>query len=145
MVNDEIVVRLTIISDSLSPDEIDKYVGVNCSDSQTRGEMNRLGTKRYARHAWFLKSKRVIAPNEYIGDWIDAEVRSLLSRLAPAAEKIRELSHSYEVEFSLYFLARDVPPMNISKEDLRAIAALGASLDIDLIIYANPEGENAEA
>jgi hypothetical protein len=143
MVCDEIVVKLTIISETLSPPEIDEYVGIKCNDSQIRAEMNRLGTKRYARHAWFLKSKRVIAPDEYIGDRIDAEVRNLLSRLAPAADKINELSQGHEVEFSVYFLARDVPPMNLSKEDLRAIAALGASLDIDLILYANPEAEKA--
>ncbi len=143
MVDDEIVVRLTIISESLSPFEIDEYVGIKCNDSQTRGEMNRLGTKRYARHAWFLKSKRVIAPDEYIGDKIDAEVRNLLSRLAPAADKIKQLSQSHEVEFSLYFLARDVPPMNLCKEDLRAIAALGASLDIDLILYGEPDAGKA--
>ncbi len=141
MVLDEIVVKLTIMSESLSPAEIDEYVGIKCNDSQIQGEMNRLGTKRYARHAWFLKSKRVVPADEYIGDKIDFEVKDLLSRLAPAANKIKELSQSHEVEFSLYFLARDVPPMNLSKEELEAIAALGASLDIDLTLYANPEAE----
>jgi hypothetical protein len=141
MVCDEIILRLTIISENLSPGEIDEYVGIECNDSQIRGEMNRLGTKRYTRHAWYLKSKRVIAPDEYIGDKIDAEVRSLLSRLAPAADKIKELSKSHVVEFSVYFLARDVPPMNFSSEDLRAIAALGASLDIDLILYGSSDSE----
>jgi hypothetical protein len=143
MVYDEIVVELRIISATLSPPEINDYIGIKCDDSQVRGEMNRLGTKRYPRHAWYLASKRVVAPHEYIGDKIDIEVRNLLSRLAPVAGKIRELSQSHEVEFSLYFLARDVPPMNLSKEDLGAIAALGASLDIDLILYANPEAEKA--
>ena len=106
MVLDEIVVKLTIMSESLSPAEIDEYVGIKCNDSQIQGEMNRLGTKRYARHAWFLKSKRVVPADEYIGDKIDFEVKDLLSRLAPAANKIKELSQSHEVEFSLYFLAR---------------------------------------
>ena len=141
MVLDEIVVKLTVMSESLSPAEIDEYVGIKCNDSQIQGEMNRLGTKRYARHAWFLKSKRVVPADEYIGDKIDFEVKDLLSRLAPAANKIKELSQSHEVEFSLYFLVGNVPPMNLSKEELEAIAALGASLDIDLTLYANPEAE----
>jgi hypothetical protein len=139
---DEIGVRLSIISDSMAPSQIDEYVGIKCDESQTRGDMNRLGTKHYERNAWFIKSRQTIPEDEYIGDKLDSAVAQLLSRLRGSEARIRELSGSNEIEFSLYFYAREVPPMGLSKTHLQAIAALGANLDIDLILYAKSEQKN---
>lgn len=140
--SDEIGVRLSIISHSLTPSQIDEYVGIKCDDSQRRGDVNRLGTKRYERHAWFLESRHTIPEDKHIGDKLDSAVAHLLLRLEGTEAKIKELSGSNEVEFSLYFYAREIPPMGLSKRHLQAIAALGASLDIDLILYAMLEDRN---
>jgi hypothetical protein len=142
--SDEIGVRLSIISDSLSPSQIDEYVGIKCDDSQERGKMNRLGTKRYERHAWFMKDRYTVREGEDIGDKLDSAIAHLLSRLEGSEAKVRELSKSNEVEFSLYFYAQDVPPMGLSRRHLQAIAALGASLDIDLVLYAGPENKGSD-
>lgn len=142
--SDEIGVRLSVISDSLSPSQIDEYVGIKCDDAQERGNMNRLGTKRYERHAWFMKYRSTVQEGEYIGDKIDSAIAHLLSRLQGSEVKVRELSEGNEVEFSLYFYAQEVPPMGLSKRDLQAIAALGASLDIDVVVYAGPERKGSD-
>jgi uncharacterized protein DUF4279 len=136
---DEIGVKLSIISDSLTPSKIDEHVGIRCTDSQTRGEMNQLGTKAYEHHAWFLRYRYEVPPGEYIGDKIDSQIGHLLETVKAAADNIKELSRHNSVIFGLYFYARNVPPMALSKERVERIAALGASLDIDLILYGNPE------
>ncbi len=140
--DDEIGVRLVIISDSLAPSQIDEYVGITCDMSQKKGDMNRLGTKQYERHAWFMKSKQTIREGEYIGDKLDSAVARLLGRLQGTEARIKELSGSNEVQFSLYFYAREVPSIGLSKTHLQAIVALGANLDIDLILYGNPVEKN---
>src|ERR1700674_5829446 len=134
---DEIGVKLTIISDSLTASEIDEYIGIKCNESQKRGELNRLGTKRYDHHVWFFKTRYNVLPDEYIGDKIDRQVDQLLSKVKGKADRIRELSRDNSVIFGLYFFAESVPPLGLSKGQIEAIAGLGADLDIDVILHGN--------
>jgi hypothetical protein len=134
--DDEIGVRLSIISDHLTAADIDEHLGIKCNESQVRGEINRLGTKPYDRHAWFLKSRYQVDPSEYIGDKISDQIDELLLRVAPVVPRIRELSQENYVEVALYLYARDLPPLGLSKKHIKAIAELGANLDIDVVLYA---------
>jgi len=141
---DEIGVKLTIISDSMTASEIDEYIGIKCNDSQERGLLNRLGTKRYEHHVWFLKTRYNVSPDEYVGDKIDPQIEQLLSTVRAAAEKIRDLSRNNSVIFGLYFYAQNIPPLHLSMEQIEAVAALGAQLDIDVILSGNPDMNNEE-
>jgi hypothetical protein len=142
--SDEIGVKLTIISDKMTASEIDQYIGIKCNESQERGLPNRLGTKRYEHHAWFLKTRYNVSPDEYIGDKIDQQIEQLFSKVRGAADKIRDLSRNNKVVFGLYFCSRDIPPLGLSKEQMEAVAALGASLDIDVVLSGNPDVNDDE-
>ncbi|HKM83032.1 MAG TPA: DUF4279 domain-containing protein [Candidatus Acidoferrum sp.] len=132
---DEIEVRLSIISDHLSAAHVDEQLGIRCDESRVRGELNRLGTKPYDHHAWFLKTGYQVDPSEYIGDKIANQIDEILSRVASVVPKIRELGQENYVEVALYLYARDVPPLGLSKEHIKAIAELGAHFDVDLVLY----------
>jgi hypothetical protein len=137
--SDEISVKLTIISDSMTASQIDEYIGIKCSDSQERGALNRLGTKRYEHHVWFLKTRHSVSPDAYIGDKIAMQIEQFLSEIRGAADKIKALSRNNAVVFGLYLYTQSVPPLGLSKEQMEAVAALGANLDIDVMLFGKPE------
>jgi len=133
--HDEIGIRLSIISDTLSASHLDEYFEMKSDQSHVRGEMNNLGTKPYERHAWFLKSHYEVEKDEYIGNCITTRLNIFLRRISVITDKVRALSKDHDVEVSLYILARDVPPLGLSSAQMSSIAALGAALDIDVVLY----------
>ena len=101
--------------------------------------MNRLGTKPYEHHVWCFKTRCIVLPDEYIGDRISFQIDQLLSTLDKVANRFKKLSETNSVIFGLYLYAQTVPPMGLSKKQLEAITALGAELDIDLVLHDSPE------
>jgi hypothetical protein len=132
---DEIGIRLSIISDTMSASHLDEYLGMKSDQSHVRGEMNSLGTKLYERHAWFLKSRYEVSANEQIGSCLATQVDIFLAKLEPISDKVRSLSKEHYVEFSLYLYARDIPPIELSRSQMESVAGLGAALDIDAVLY----------
>ena len=137
---DEIQVKLTIVSDVLSAKDVSDLLGIEADSSQVLGEMNRLGTKTYSHHVWMLKNRHQINNGE-IGDQIEACVSEFLDRVSPASQSIRSLSMQIPVEVGLYVFAREVPPISFTKSQVEALAALGASVDIDVVLYADEQSQ----
>src|SRR5580704_1783878 len=125
---DEIGIRLSIISDTMSAPHLDEYLGMKSDQSHIRGEMNSLGTKLHERHAWFLKSRYEVSANEQIGSCLSTQVDIFLAKLRPISDKVRGLSKEHYVELSLYLYVRDIPPLGLSRSQTESIAALGAAL-----------------
>jgi hypothetical protein len=136
---DEIRVKLTIASNTLAATEVSALLGIEADSVQVQGEMNRLGTKLYSQHVWMLKNQHEILSNEPIAGQIEARISQFLDRIVSAASVIRSLSNEHFVEVGIYVFARDVPPLGLSKKQVEAIAALGASVDFDLVLYAEDD------
>jgi hypothetical protein len=136
----EIGVKLTIISETVTASEMDEYIGIQCTDSQKRGELNRLGTKCYEHNVWFYKSRYNVPQDEYIGDRIASQIDQLLSKLKVKADRIKKLSRDNSVIFGLYFYVQSIPPLSLTREQLENVAELGAKLDIDVILYGDSHG-----
>jgi uncharacterized protein DUF4279 len=136
--NDEVTVKLTIASSTLSAKKIDELLSMSADSSQIMGEINRLGTKTYPQHAWILKSRREVN-GEALAEQMETHVSQFLDRLAPAAPAIKSLSSEHLVELGIYVLAREVPPLGLSSKQVASIAELGASIDIDVVLYAENE------
>lgn len=73
---------------------------------------------------------------------LDQHVDSLLRKLAPVAEAIRTLAaDDCEVTFScvIYANVTPAPALYFERKWISEIAALGAALDIDLYLSAEPD------
>jgi Domain of unknown function (DUF4279) len=136
--NDEITVKLTIVSSTLSAKNVDDLLGMRADSSQIMGQINRLGTKTYPQHAWILKSRHEL-DGEAIEEQMETHVSQFLDRLATVAPTIKGLSSEHLVELGIYVLVREVPPLGLSSKQVAAIAELGASIDLDVVLYAETE------
>lgn len=137
---DEIRVKLTIVSDTLSARDISSLLGIEADSSQILGEMNQLGTKTYPQHVWMLKNRHEVSDRD-IGAQIEACVSQFLKRVGPASSSIKSLSIEHLVEVGLYVFAREVPPISLSKKQIGALTELGASLDVDIVLYADDHSQ----
>ena len=84
---DEITVKLTIASRTLSAKKLDELLGLHADSSQIMGDINRLGTKTYPQHAWILKGRRELT-DEVAAEQMETHVSEFLDRLAVASPTI---------------------------------------------------------
>jgi len=138
---DEIRVKLTIASTTLSAKDINSLLSIQADYFQVLGEMNRLKTKVYPLHVWMLKNEHQVK-GVNIGDQIEECISRFLQRVELASSLIKNLSKEHQVEVGLYLFVREVPPISLSKEQIELITKLGASLDIDIVLYA--DGQSRE-
>lgn len=133
---DEIRAKLTVASDVLSPQEIAALVGIEPDDTQVKGEKNRLSTKEYAQHVWRIRNGESILSDATRIEQMERCISQLLRRVASSAPAIRRLSGDNLVEIGIYIFAREVPPIELTKEQVESIARLGATEDIDVVLYS---------
>jgi len=125
---DEIIVRLKIISNRQTPEQITDTVGLACD------KFWRIGDKRgktiivEKNNGWVLNSSLPKSAS------LEAHIESLLERLSPFATKIHMFAEHDVVEFSCVIYAANPPALNFSKEVVQNISLLGASLDVDLFL-----------
>lgn len=125
---DEVIVRLVIRSQDLSPEEITSAVGLRCDQSWVSGQRRGPTIILQTDNGWVVGSG--LPRTSPLEDHVD----SLLRRLAPIAEKVKELSTRNAVEVSVVIYAENEPALSFESRTLNVLAGMGASLDIDLYI-----------
>lgn len=128
MSESKVHVRLKIISDALTPEQVSEIVGLKPTKSWRIGDRRGPTTIKEKNNGWLLESD---LPRDAP---LETHVTSLLTRLAPFAERIESLAEENAVEFSCVAYAKEAPTLNFDKSVLRQIVNLGASLDIDLYL-----------
>jgi len=125
---DRIFVRLKILSEQLTPSQLDSMIGIRCDEGWLKGGF-KPRTKMIARkHGWLLESGLPAS------DLIEHHISSLLARVSPFAEKIRLVSDKADVSFSCVVYTNTRQGFCFSSSTVNAICRLGASLEIDLYI-----------
>lgn len=69
---------------------------------------------------------------------LDEHVREMLKRLAPGAQKLGQLGAEVEVTFTCTVHSRRAPVLHFDRDTLRWLAVMGAKLDIDTAVIADP-------
>jgi hypothetical protein len=129
--NEEIIVRLKVLSVTHTPDQITSITGLRCDRSWLVGDKRGKTTIVEKCNGWILNSSLTKdAP-------LVNHIENVLGQAAPAAEKIRGLSEHAEVELSCVIYAFSPPALNFESAIIERICSLGASLDIDLYQLAN--------
>lgn len=128
MSESKVYVRLKIISDVLTPEQISEIVGIKPTKFWRVGDRRGPSMIKEKSNGWLLESD--LPPNAPL----EIHVASLLTRLVPFAERIEALADENAVEFSCVVYAKEAPSLNFEKSVLRQIVKIGASLDIDLYL-----------
>ena len=137
--NNEVFCSLCIIGYNFEPDDISKILDLVPSTTRRRGEPwtkpeSLYGPGKKVRIAkedyWEIEAPGT--PRSELED----EVNALLEILMPKAKRFANLPADIEVMFSCAVYAReDTPAMYFTKQQIRQIAELGVSLDIDFYYF----------
>lgn len=132
--NNEVIVRVKILSETRTPDQITQFVGIAPDKSWRIGDKRAKSSIVEGKHGWLLHSGLAKSAS------LEAHISALTSLLLPHASKIKELSRDDAVEFSIVIYASSPPSLFFSKETIATISQLGANFDIDLYIVPSQEG-----
>lgn len=125
---EETYIRLKVLSAYLSPEQITEAIGIPSSSSWKSGDKRGRTIIIEKENGWVVQSK-LDEKRELCSQLFD-----FLKQIAPYSERFLELSKKNTVELSCIIYARTEPVLYFEKETIEAIAAFGASFDIDLYI-----------
>ncbi len=129
-------VRLRITSTTLTAADIEAKLGIKPDEAWKIGDRTGAFGALLKDHGYELDASAL-----YIVNLAD-HMRAMIKRIAPVAQKIGEISAQAKVQMVCTLFCKAPPPITFTREDLRWLAAIGASLDVDmnlLIERAQPE------
>jgi hypothetical protein len=132
---DYVGIALWITSDELSPEMITDVVGIEPNYTQVRGTPIKGVDRLYERHSWKLGERLYAREGDYIGNHSEQFFDAFLNRIKDIAPRIKELSKYNEVSVALIYNVRDMPYIGLTREQVQVLAALGARVDHDVMVY----------
>lgn len=133
---EEVKVELTIISPELLPDEISRQVGLSFDAAWRIGDPKGMSGLKWDKHGWRLFERETSSHEEQVtGELLERCFRRFSERLATFADKVRLLPTDCYIEVGVYMLSESIPPFSLDRDMIELIARLGATLDVDIILY----------
>src|ERR1700728_4005641 len=114
--------RLKVLSETLSPEEITKCVGIESDRSWQIGDLRPKTIIREKNNGWIIQS--TLGPETPL----EVQIDDVLGRVECAASRIQEISSQATVEFSCVAYCEQSPALFFDKAIISRLNALGASL-----------------
>jgi hypothetical protein len=131
-------ISLWISSTELPPERITQIVGLQPTYARVRGTtVPGRGVNRRSEfdvHEWQFRKQLNIEPGDYIGKHSEQFITQFLDEIKNSTPQIRELSEHHTVMISLVYHVDELPSIGLTRQQVQAIAALGAKLDYDLMV-----------
>lgn len=130
---DEFSAKLGIFSKTVTPDQLNSFLGIKCDKGYLIGDLRKPSIIREKENAWIVYSRLSrYAP-------LEQHIKDVLERVSPIKGRIGEISSrpDVEVEFGCSVHTANRPAMFFTRQQVADICAMGASIDIDL--YLLPE------
>lgn len=131
-------ISLWISSTELNPENITHLVGLEPTYTRLRGTMipgrNVPRRSEFDVHEWQLREQLDAEPGTYLGQRTEEFITEFLSVIKPHAAEIRKLSESHNVTVSLVYHVDELPYIGLTRDQIQAIAALGAKVDYDFML-----------
>jgi hypothetical protein len=129
---------LWISSKELMPDKITQIVGIEPSHIRVRGALipGRAVNRRpeFDVHEWQFRKQLDLKPGNCSAQDCEEFINEFLDRIKGSTPQIRELSEHHNVTISFVYHVSELPYIGLTRQQIWAIAALGARLDYDLLV-----------
>jgi hypothetical protein len=130
---EQTAVRFNIFSATLSAQDIQTRTGLAPDESWKIGDARGAFGNIEKTHGFVLQSK------VRMQDSLDLHIKAMLKRVAPYAQKIGALANEAKIELSCQIHRKIAPALKFERDDLRWLGVMGARLDIDVYILAEPQ------
>lgn len=128
MQRESTIVRLRITSPTVTAAEVEAKLGLKPDEAWKLGDRTGTFGAILKEHGYALDSTAMMTTK------LEDHFRSMIKRIAPVAQKIGEISTVAKVEMVCSIITKNVPPVSFHKDDLRWLAAIGASLDVEISV-----------
>ena len=128
MQRESTIVRLRITSMTLTAADIEAKLGIKPDEAWKIGDRTGAFGAVLKDHGYALDSTAMMTTN------VADHFRSMIKRIAPVAQKIGEISAQAKVEMVCQVIAKNIPPVGFTRDDLRWLAAIGAQLDVEISV-----------
>ncbi len=128
MQRESTLVRLRITSATLTAAAIETKLGLKPDEAWKIGDRTGTFGAILKDHGYALDAS---APYTLK---LDDHMRVMIKRITPVAQKIGEISEQAKVEIICTMFRKATPPINFGRDDLRWLAAIGASLDVSVAL-----------
>ena len=124
-------VQLKITSATLTAAEVEAKLGIKPDESWKIGDRTGTFGAILKDHGYLLDANAL-----YTTD-LAVHMAAMIKRIAPVAQKIGEISAQAKVEMICTMFCKTPPPLTFKRDDIRWLAALGASLDLEIGIISD--------
>jgi len=128
---------LVISSATTTPKSIIERVGLEPTSTRLRDTPTKTGVFRrpeFDVYEYWIRSEFELAPDDVIEDLQPSFITEFLNKISVACHQIRELSESENVTIIFVYHMDRMPNVGLSSSQMQMIAALGASIDFDMMI-----------
>jgi hypothetical protein len=143
---DYVSIRLSISSERMNPDAITKHVGLIPTNVRWLGSPTSTGLMRrpeFDLHEWWQRQEHPLSSGFLDLEAVESFITEFLNGFAGAAGRIRSLSAEHYVAVGLVYQMKYVPYIGLTREQIQAVAALGGSLDYDIMVETAADCANA--
>lgn len=129
---EQTVVSFHIFSATLTAKDIEARTGLTPDDFWKIGDTRGAFGAKEKEHGFVLNSKARVTES------LDDHLKEMIKRLAPYAQKIGALANECKIEMSCQIHRKIGPRLKFERDDLRWLGVMGARLDVDVHILAEP-------
>jgi hypothetical protein len=132
-----LAISLVISSKTMQPESISERVGLTPTETRLRGTPTRTGVLRrpeFDVHEWWIRDELELGPGNRLEDLQPSFITGFLNKVSIAEHRIREVADNEHVKMIFVYQMDRVPYIGLSSSQIEKIAALGASIDFDIMI-----------
>jgi hypothetical protein len=142
-------VSLWISSTELMPESITQFVGLQPTYTHLRGSLipgrNVRRRPEFDVHEWQLRRQLDAKPGANLGQHTEKFITDFLNEIEAHTSQIKKLSEHHNVTVALVYHVDEIPYIGLNRDQVQAIAALGAKLDYDLMVEESGFDETDES
>src|ERR1700722_18420938 len=141
-------ISLWITSKELKPDEITQIIGLEPSHVRVRGTLIQgRGVNRrpeFDNHEWQFRKKLDLKAGNVADQDLEKFITEFLDEIKNSTPQIRGLSQHHSVQISFVYHVDELPYIGLTRQQVSAIAALGAQLNYDFMVKGSSFHETDE-
>ena len=130
--NQEMSAAFCITGLGIAPEEITRVLGITPTKTWLVGESIQQTGLRHKQNGWCIATAAEVVS-------LEETTQQLLAVLSPKANAINELCSKHDLDRELncaIYVVNETPAVNFSRGVIVALAEIGASIDVDIILTA---------
>lgn len=138
---DYLSISLCISSDRVDPESITRHLGIRPTRVRLRGTPTLTGIMRrpeFDLNEWESRKELRLASSVLVPKEAEQFIGEFLSEFRGVVAEVHTLSEEHDVLVALVYHMKSIPYIGLTRDQVKAVAALGARVDYDILVDTQP-------